>query len=123
LSARNRFLTVLGNGHSVAIAARHAGVSRNALYVRRRRDPHFALAWDAMCARSQALRLTEIRAVGPLSPALDGVPSPVTYAGAVIGTRVRKRSHRLFRLLTRLDQLDAAAAALLETPSQSRRLP
>jgi hypothetical protein len=123
LSVRNRFLTVLGNGHSVETAARHAGVSRNALYVRRRRDPIFALSWDAMRARGQTLRLAYLAANAPASPALDGIATPATYASEVIGARVRKHSHRLHRLLTHLDHLVVATAAMLETPPQSRRLP
>lgn len=80
------FLTALASSHSVAQAARQAGMSRQSAYVLRARlkgEP-FDLAWHAaLRCRFDAL------AEAALERALNGVEVPHFYKGELVGTSRR----------------------------------
>ena len=79
-----RFLAELASTHSVAAAARVAGMSRQSAYrlKARLRDQPFDLAWEAaLQSGHDALHQAA------LDRALNGVEMPVHHMGELIGTR------------------------------------
>lgn len=109
LERRVRFLSALaGHGH-VRKACGEVGVSPQAAYMLRRRDPHFAAGWDAamVLGREQAAQIIGARA-------LDGTREQVWYRGKVVGERVRFDTRLQLAWLARLDsRADDPAAARL----------
>lgn len=85
-SRQASFLRALASSHSVAEAARHAGMSRQSAYALRARlkgEP-FDLAWHAaLRCRFDAL------AEAALERALNGVEIPHFYKGELVGTSRR----------------------------------
>lgn len=56
---RHRFLAMLAAGHTISFACASVGLSREAAYKARRRDPSFAVGWTearatARCTLNQA---------------------------------------------------------------------
>lgn len=97
---RARFLEALGECAIVSRAAKAAGVSRNALYEWRRDDPDFARDWEtAVELGIAALEDEALRRV------LDGVDTPVFYAGKQVAT-VRKFSDPLLMFMLRARRPD-----------------
>lgn len=98
-----RFLEHLSRHGQVRAAAQVAGVSSQTAYVRRRREPAFAAAWDAalLHAREAAEQVLAARA-------LHGTTETIWFRGEAVGER-RRFDARL--LLAHLARLDARAAA------------
>ena len=98
---RTRFLEHLSHRGNVRAACAAVGLSHEAAYQLRRRDPLFARAWAAAVelAREASAQVLACRAI-------DGVEEEVWYRGEVVGTR-RRYDSRL--LLAHLARLDAAA--------------
>jgi hypothetical protein len=96
------FLEHLSRHGQVRAAAQVAGVSQQTAYVRRRRDPAFAAAWDAalLHAREAAEQVLAERA-------LHGTTETIWFRGEAVGER-RRFDARL--LLAHLARLDARAA-------------
>lgn len=96
------FLEHLSRHGQVRAAAQVAGVSSQTAYVRRRRDPAFAAAWDAalLHAREAAEQVLATRA-------LHGTAETIWFRGEAVGER-RRFDARL--LLAHLARLDARAA-------------
>ncbi|WP_156451998.1 hypothetical protein [Novosphingobium sp. CCH12-A3] len=96
------FLEHLSRHGQVRAAAQVAGVSQQTAYVRRRRDPAFAAAWDAalLHAREAAEQVLATRA-------LHGTTETIWFRGEAVGER-RRFDARL--LLAHLARLDARAA-------------
>lgn len=96
------FLEHLSRHGQVRAAAQVAGVSSQTAYVRRRRDPAFAAAWDAalLHAREAAEQVLATRA-------LHGTTETIWFRGEAVGER-RRFDARL--LLAHLARLDARAA-------------
>lgn len=104
-----RFLDALSRHGNVRTAAQQVGVSRSALYLARRRDPHFAQGWRAalVLARDHAETVLAERA-------LDGVEEPVFFRGELVAVRRRFDSRLLLAHLARLDRLCAEDAEAAE---------
>ena len=87
-------------------ACRAVGLSREAAYKLRRRDPLFARAWAAalVLARENGEQVLGERAI-------EGVEEPIYYRGELIGTRRRYDSRLLLAHLARLDRLAGDGAA------------
>lgn len=104
-----RFVDELSRHGNVRVAAARVGVSRSGVYLARRRDGAFDLAWRG------ALVLARRHVEAVLAErALDGVEEAVFYHGEQIATRRRFDTRLLLAHLARLDQLceaDGAAAA------------
>ncbi len=98
-----RFLDPLAAGGNVRAACARVGLSREAAYRLKRREPLFARAWGAalVLAREPSAEVLANRAI-------DGVEEDVWYRGEKVGTR-RKYDTRL--LLAHLARLDKAAEA------------
>ena len=95
-----RFLDTLSHKGNVRRAAATIGMSREAAYCRRRRDPLFARAWAAamLLAREEGGHILADRA-------LDGVEEEVWFRGEVVGTRIRYDNRLLLAHIARLDRL------------------
>src|SRR6187402_751267 len=96
-----RFLDDLARHGNVRAACAAVGMSHEAAYQLRRRDPLIARAWAAALelAREASVQVLACRAI-------DGVEEDVWHRGEVVGTR-RRYDSRL--LLAHLARLDAAA--------------
>src|SRR5690606_18760927 len=96
-----QFLDHLAGRGNVRASCRRVGLSREAAYRLRRRDPQFARGWAAalVLARSAGSEVLADRAI-------DGVEEDIWYRGELVGTR-RKFDTRL--LLAHLGRLDKAA--------------
>lgn len=105
------FLEHLSRHGQVRAAAQVAGVSQQTAYVRRRRDPAFAAAWDAalLHAREAAEQVLATRA-------LHGTTETIWFRGEAVGER-RRFDARL--LLAHLARLDARAS---QAPAQVHHL-
>jgi len=101
-----RFLDHLSADGNVRAACARVGMSREAAYRRRRREPLFARAWDAAL-----LRAREASGEVLASRALDGVEEDVWYKGELVGTRRKYDSRLLLAHMARLDKLAEASAA------------
>ena len=98
-----RFLDHLAASGKVHVSAARVGMSREAAYRLRRRDPLVARAWDAALMQAR-----EGHAEVLADRALEGVEEDVWYRGEVVGTR-RKFDNRL--LLAHMARLDKIAEA------------
>lgn len=87
-------------------ACRAVGLSAEAAYKLRRRDPLFARAWAAalVLARENGEQVLGERAI-------EGVEEEIYYRGELIGTRRRFDSRLLLAHLARLDRLAGDGAA------------
>ncbi|MEW4447835.1 hypothetical protein [Qipengyuania sp. JC766] len=101
-----RFLDRLAQRGNARDACRAVGLSAEAAYRLRRRDPLFARGWAAalLLARENATQVLAERAI-------DGVEEPVWFRGEEVGTRVRYDTRLLLAHLARLDALADEAAA------------
>ena len=100
---RTRFLDRLAQDGNVLAACALVGLSREAAFRLRRREPLFARAWAA--AQSLA-REASAQVLG--SRAIDGVEEDVWYRGEVVGTRRRYDNRLLLAHMARLDKLAEA---------------
>lgn len=87
------FLDELAKGVSVAGAASAIGLSRTAMYQRRAADEDFATAWDEAVEAGTDILEDEAR-----RRAVDGVPEPKYYEGAICGT-VQKYSDSMLMFM------------------------
>jgi hypothetical protein len=101
-----RFLDHLSTDGNVRAACARVGMSREAAYRRRRREPLFARAWDAAL-----LRAREASAEVLASRALNGIEEEVWYKGELVGTRRKFESRLLLAHMARLDKLAEASTA------------
>ena len=89
-----KFLACLAkNGGMVSHAAKDAGISREALYKKRKEDEEFRQKWDD--AHRLGIEVLEDEAK---RRALHGVKEPIYYEGEVVGF-VRRPSDTLMRLV------------------------
>lgn len=95
-----QFLESLAGDGNVRAACARVGLSREAAYRLRRRDPLFARAWAA--AQLQARE-----SVGAVlgTRAIDGIEEDVWFRGEVVGTRRRYDTRLLLAHMARLDKL------------------
>jgi hypothetical protein len=101
------FLDHLSHKGNVRAAAARVGLSREAAYKIRRRDPLFARGWAA------ALSLAREACAEVLADrAIDGIEEKIYYRGELIDTRRKYDSRLLLAHIARLDKVvDADAAA------------
>jgi hypothetical protein len=104
--AKARFLEHLALKGNVRAACAHVGLSAEAAYRLRRRDPLFARGWDAalVLAHDHGEQVLAARAI-------DGVEEPVYYRGEQIGTRRKYDTRLLLAHLARLDRMAENRAA------------
>lgn len=97
---KTRFLDSLANKGNVGLACAKAGLSREAAYRLRRREPMFARAWKAAQAqaRDRSIDVLEDRAI-------DGVEERIYYRGELIDTCRRYDSRLLLAHIGRLDRI------------------
>lgn len=95
-----RFLDHLSVKGNVRNACAIVGMSREAAYRLRRRDPLFARGWSAALALARA-NGTEVLACR----AIDGIEEDIWYRGELVGKRVRHDARLLLAHLGRLDRL------------------
>lgn len=107
---RNKFLKKLAQTANVSLSARHAGISKSALYVHRQKTPSFAAAWDD--ALGEALDALE-QAV--IERAVQGVEKPVFFGGEQIGA-VRNYSDALAMFMLRAHRPEVYARLSAEPP-------
>lgn len=90
-------LAVHGNARA---ACRSVGLSAEAAYRLRRRDPLFARGWDAavVLGRENGVQVLGDRAI-------EGIEEDIYFRGEVVGTRRRYDNRLLLAHLARLDQL------------------
>src|SRR6187551_2182241 len=95
-----QFLEALAGDGNVRAACSRVGLSREAAYRLRRRNPLFARAWAA--AQVQAREI-----VGEVlgTRAIDGIEEEVWFRGEVVGTRRRYDTRLLLAHMARLDKL------------------
>jgi hypothetical protein len=95
-----QFLEALAHDGNVCAACARVGLSREAAYRLRRREPLFARAWAA--AQLQAREI-----VGEVlgTRAIDGIEEEIWYRGEVVGTRRRYDTRLLLAHMARLDKL------------------
>ena len=100
---RTQFLDRLAQDGNVLASCALVGLSREAAYRLKRRDPLFARAWAA----AQALaREASAEVLG--TRAIDGIEEDVWYRGEVVGTRRRYDNRLLLAHVARLDKLAEA---------------
>jgi hypothetical protein len=95
-----QFLEALAQDGSVCSACARVGLSREAAYRLRRREPLFDRAWSA--AQLQAREI-----VGEVlgTRAINGIEEEIWYRGKVLGTRRRYDTRLLLAHMARLDKL------------------
>jgi hypothetical protein len=100
------FLDRMAAHGNARAACRAVGLSAEAAYKLRRRDPLFARAWSAalVLARENGEQVLGERAI-------EGVEEQIYYRGELIGTRRRYDSRLLLAHLARLDRLAGDGAA------------
>jgi hypothetical protein len=100
---RAQFLEALSHNGNVLAACARVGMSREAAYRLRRREPAFARAWAAaqMAAREASAEVLGCRAI-------DGIEEDVWHRGELKGTRRRFDSRLLLAHMARLDKLAEA---------------
>ena len=105
-AARTRFLEHLALKGHVRAACAHVGLSAEAAYRLRRRDPLFARGWAAalVLAHDHGEQVLAARAI-------DGVEEPVYYRGEQVGTRRKYDTRLLLAHLARLDRMAENRAA------------
>ena len=96
---KRTFLEALARCGNVRGSAGYAGMSHEAAYQLRRRDPAFACAWDGalMIARDVAQDMLA-------EHALNGITEDIVYHGEVTASRTRFDGRLLLALLGRLDR-------------------
>lgn len=94
------FLDRLAAHGNARAACRAVGLSPEAAYRLRRRDPLFARAWAAaiLLARENGTQVLAERAI-------EGIEEQIYYRGELVGTRRRYDTRLLLAHLARLDQL------------------
>ena len=104
--ARTRFLEHLAVKGNVRAACAHVGLSAEAAYRLRRRDPLFARGWGAalVLAHDHGEQVLAARAI-------DGVEEPVYYRGEQVGARRKYDTRLLLAHLARLDRIMENRAA------------
>ena len=101
-----RFLQALSIHGNARAACRTVGMSAEAAYKLRRRDPLFARGWAA------AVLLGRDNSIATLGErAIEGVEEDIYYRGELVGTRRRYDSRLLLAHLARLDRLADEQAA------------
>lgn len=97
---KTRFLDSLAIKGNVGLACAQAGLSREAAYRLRRREPMFARAWKAALAqaRDRSVDVLEDRAI-------DGIEERIYHRGELIDTRRRYDSRLLLAHIGRLDRI------------------
>lgn len=101
-----RFFDSLAVKGNVRLACRKAGMSPEAAYRCKRRDPQFARGWAA------ALVLANDNGLDTLADrAIDGIEEDVWHRGELVGTRRRYDSRLLLAHLARLEKAAADEAA------------
>jgi hypothetical protein len=104
-----RFLDHLAEKGNVRAACKRVGLSREAAYRLRRRDPLFARGWAAALVKAQDACI-EVLA----DRAIDGVEEPIYYRGELVGTRRKYDTRLLLAHIARLDKLAEDKAALAD---------
>ena len=82
---KQQFLQRLEGGETVLAIAKAFGMSRQALYARKKQDPVFAEAWDEAAYVGAWTRLDDLEREADRR-AIDGVLRPVYYRGNIVGT-------------------------------------
>jgi hypothetical protein len=100
------FLDRLAARGNVRLACRAAGMSPEAAYRLRRRDPLFARGWAAALVKAR-----EVTEQVLAERAIDGVEEKVWYRGELIDTRLRFDARLLLAHMARLDKLADEEAA------------
>ncbi|WEK46090.1 MAG: hypothetical protein P0Y56_13855 [Candidatus Andeanibacterium colombiense] len=95
-----RFLDHLAAKGDVRRACAAAGMSHEAAYRLRRRDPLFGRGWNAALALSRESNAEVLRC-----RAIDGIEEDIWFRGEFVGTRVRHDSRLLLAHLARLDKV------------------
>jgi hypothetical protein len=101
-----QFLAYLAEHGTVRAACARVGLSREAAYRLRRREPLFARGWDAALALAR-----EASAETLACRALDGVEEDVWYRGELVGTRRKYDTRLLLAHMARLDKIAEANPA------------
>jgi hypothetical protein len=103
-----QFLDHLAGNGNVRAACRRVGLSREAAYRLRRRDPLFARGWAAALVKAHDASI-EVLA----DRAIEGIEVPVYYRGELVGTHRKYDTRLLLAHIARLDKLaeDKAAQA------------
>ncbi len=103
-----KFLDHLAQKGNVQASCKHVGLSREAVYRLRRRDPLFARGWAPAMVKAHDASI-EVLA----DRAIDGVEEPIYHRGELVGTRRRYDTRLLLAHIARLDKLleDKAAQA------------
>jgi len=105
---RGRFLDCLAGEGNVQLACRAVGLSPEAAYRLKRREPLFARAWAAalLLARDASEQVIADRAI-------DGIEENVWYRGELLETRRKYDTRLLLAHMARLDKLvdDKGASA------------
>jgi hypothetical protein len=101
-----QFLEALAHDGNVRAACARAGLSREAAYRLRRRDPLFARSWAAAQVQGREV-------VGEVlgTRAIDGIEEKIWHRGEVVGTRRRYDTRLLLAHMARLDKLAEDAQA------------
>jgi hypothetical protein len=102
------FLDTLANNGNVRAACKRVGLSREAAYRLRRRDPLFARIWAAAMVKAHDHSI-EVLA----DRAIEGIEEPIYHRGELIGTRRKYDTRLLLAYIARLDKAadDKAAQA------------
>lgn len=103
---QTRFLDHLSTNGNVRSACRRIGLSREAAYRLRRRDPLFARGWAAAVVKAHDHSI-EVLA----DRAIEGVEEAIYHRGELIGTRRRYDSRLLLAHIARLDKVVENEAA------------
>lgn len=85
---RQRFLSALAIGSSVAQACAHADVAWTTVYSWRRKEPRFRKAWDTALREGSAAMAARLDSE-VMQRAVVGIDEPVLYQGEVVGHRKR----------------------------------
>ncbi len=107
--ARVRFLEHLASKGNVRAACARVGLSAEAAYRLRRRDPLFARGWAAATVMARAASEDTLA-----TRALDGVEEPVFYRGEQVGVRQRYDTRLLLAHLARLDRMVEQGGAAVQ---------
>src|SRR6187399_3005806 len=95
-----QFLEALADDGNVRAACARVGLSREAAYRLRRRDPLFARAWAAAQVHA-CERVGEVLG----TRAIEGIEEEVWLRGEVVGTKRRYDTRLLLAHMARLDRL------------------
>lgn len=95
-----RFLDHLSAKGNVRSACAAVGMSHEAAYRLRRRDPLFARGWDAALTLAREANAEVLRC-----RAIDGIEEDIWYRGELVGTRFRHDTRLLLAHLARLDKV------------------